>query len=91
VSFEYLSFSEFLGNLFGFKFSCFARSFLELFYGASDIQEILFASVERMAVVANFNMEFLFSGTRVESVAASTYNLGISKISWVEFFFHTDK
>ena len=86
-----LSLGQFLGDALGLEFRAFCSALFELVDSPSHIQEVLLARVERMAIGTNFNMEFLFSGTRSESVAASANNLGVSEILWVEVFFHSQK
>jgi hypothetical protein len=84
-----LSFSEFFGNAFGFEHTGLASALFEFIDGAGDIQQILLAGVERMAIGANFNMEFLFGGTRFECMSASTNYFGVGEICRVEILFHT--
>jgi hypothetical protein len=86
--FDNLRFGQFLSDPFGFKFCGFAGSFLEFVYSASGVNQILSASIERMAVGANFNTELLLGGASNERTAAGANDLGVREVLWVEIFFH---
>ncbi len=91
ASFGYLSFlsCQFLGDALALEFRAFACALFEFVDSTGDIQKILLAGKERVAVRANFNMEFLFGGTRGKGVAAGTNDFGICEICWVKVFFHS--
>lgn len=79
-----LSFGFRLSNFFA-SFGCASFEFLD---GAGGVQKILLASVEGVAVGANFNMHLWLGGTSGESVAAGADDFGISMILWVDICSH---
>lgn len=74
---------KFFGNSFGFKFRSLACSAFEFINGSGGINQVLLAGIERVAVGANFNMDFRFSGACGECIAASTNEFGLRVILWV--------
>ena len=86
-----LSGLKLLGHALGFECRGFSGLFLEFINGASRVNQVLFAGVERVAIGANFNMQLLLGGTGLESVATGANYLGIGEILWVEVFFHSQK
>jgi hypothetical protein len=50
----------------------------ELVHASAGINKLLFACVERMTLRADFNMEILFRGTRLECFTASTPHYGFA-------------
>lgn len=83
-----LSGCQFLGNALGFHCRGFGAALFEFLNRTGGVQKVLLAGIERVAIGTNFNMKLLFGGTGGEYVAAGADNLGISKICWVEIFFH---
>lgn len=60
----------------------------ELINHAGGIHQLLLAGVKRMAIGANFNIQLTQSGAGGKSIAASAFDLGLSKIFGVDRFFH---
>jgi len=72
----------------GLKFRGFGSALFEFIYCPGNVQQVLAAGIEGMAVGANFNMQFLFGGTGDKGVATGANDLGIRKILWVNLVFH---
>ena len=86
-----LSSREFLGDFFRFQFRAFGHALFELVDGPGRVNQVLFAGVEGMAIVANFNMQLLLGRAGGEGVAAGANDFGISEILWVESVFHNSQ
>lgn len=80
-----------LGDAFGFNVCRFGRSFFELVDGSGNVDKVLFACKEGVAVRTDFNMNLRFGGTGDEGVATGTDHLGVFMVLWVEVIFHSPK
>jgi len=70
---------KFFGNPLGFKFRGFGAAFFELINSTCGIQQVLLSCIKRMAIIANFNSQFLFRGTGNKRVAAGATTLAFVK------------
>ena len=86
-----LSGLKFFGNLSGFKLRSSSGFFLKFINRAGRVDQILFASVEWMAIRANFNMQLLFGRAGDKVIAAGANDLGIRKILWVDRVLHNSE
>ena len=73
-----------LGRCFGWFFN----QTLEPLHPAGRIHQVLFASIKRMAIWANFRVDFRHSWTSRKSIAAGASYLGLRVIFRMDVFFH---
>jgi hypothetical protein len=66
-----------------------AEALLEAVYTAAGIDKLLFARKERMALGANFNTLFRFSGTCLERFTADATHCGLAVLR-MNILFHFD-
>ena len=79
-------------HFFGFarrgRFFCHFHFFLKLLHAPRRVDELLFAGIERMAVTAQFDADFLHGRTHGKTIPAGAGNGGAFKICWMDIFFH---
>ena len=81
-------FSLFFRRRRGFNFRGLFPALLESVHGSGGIYQFLGAGVKRMALAANFRMDFLLGRTGNKSMAASTNHFGVIIKLWVNFLLH---
>ena len=75
-----------------FKLSFFSKAFIEFVNPSGGVDNFLFASVKRVALVANvqFYRIVAFGCVALELCSAGTSKCCVLSF-WVDFFFHTNK
>ena len=58
---------------------------------SSSVNHLFFARIERMAIGADFNLQFLFGRSSFNNVAAGTGNLGFGEVCRVDILFHSER
>jgi hypothetical protein len=74
----------------GFLGSGFSSATLELVHHAGSVNDFLIASVERVTIRADFNVDFLFCRANSKGRPASAGYRGLFKVFWVGIYFHDE-
>ncbi len=80
--------ASFLDRSFIFFLSLFGHTFLESVDATAGVEDFLFAGVERMAVGADFHLNFRQSRAGVPSMSTSAFDLGIAIVFGMNIRLH---
>jgi len=64
------------------------RALFKFIYGAGGVKQFLLARIKRMALAADFRMQFFLRGTRSKRVTAGAGNFGSGVKCRMDFVFH---
>lgn len=81
----------FFGLNLGLGQSGFLNALLETLHSTGGVHQFLLAGIKRMALAADFSVDFLNGRAGGKSIAASAFNYGVGIKLWVDGSFHNEE